>query len=73
MTSMMSTGKPQTFKPVFLKNVILQLLLFKNLRQHGHMPLKSEVSYEVGTSFKELKRVIVLGRAFMLLLISVVL
>ena len=39
----------------------------------GHMPLKSEVSYEAGTFFKVLKRVIVLGRAFMLLLISVVL
>ena len=27
------TGKPQTSKPVFLENMILQLLLFKNLRQ----------------------------------------
>ena len=33
-TSLVSTGKSQTFKPVFLENVILQLLLFKNLRQH---------------------------------------
>ena len=30
----MSTGKPQIFKPIFLKNVILQLLVFKNLRQN---------------------------------------
>ena len=43
------------------------------LMNHGHMPLKSEVSYEAGTSFKVLKRVIVLGRIFMLLLISFVL
>ena len=33
-TSLVSTGKSQTFKPVFLENVILQLLLFKNLRQY---------------------------------------
>ena len=31
-TSMVRTGKPHIFKLVFLKNVILQLLLFKNLR-----------------------------------------
>ena len=33
-TSMVRTGKPHIFKLVFLKNVILQLLLFKNLRQY---------------------------------------
>ena len=33
---------------------------------------KLEVRYEDGISFKELKRVIVLGRAFMILLIFVV-
>ena len=36
-TSLVSTGKSQTFKPVFLENVILQLLLFKNLRQNMHI------------------------------------
>ena len=35
------------------------------------MQLKSEVSCEAGTSFKVLKRAIVLGLAFMLLLIRV--
>ena len=30
-TSLVRTGKSQTFKPAFLENVILQLLLFKNL------------------------------------------
>ena len=30
-TSLVRTGKPQTFKLVFLENMILQLLLFKNL------------------------------------------
>ena len=34
MTSLVSTGKSQTFKPVFFENVISQLLLFKNLRQN---------------------------------------
>ena len=33
-TSLVKTGIPQTFKLVFLENVILQLLLFKNLRQY---------------------------------------
>ena len=34
-TSLVITGKTQTFKLVFLENVILQVLLFKNLRQSG--------------------------------------
>ena len=34
-TSLVRTGKTQTFKLVFLQNVILQVLLFKNLRQSG--------------------------------------
>ena len=33
-TSLVSTAKSQTLKLVFLENVILQLLLFKNLRQY---------------------------------------
>ena len=33
-TSLVRTAKPQTFKLVFLKNVILQLLLFKNSRHN---------------------------------------
>ena len=45
-------------------------LVFNN---HGHMPQKSKASYEDGTSFKELKTVIVLRRSLLLLLISVVL
>ena len=34
-TSFVRTGKTQTFKLIFLENVILQVLLFKNLRQSG--------------------------------------
>ena len=34
-TSLVRTGKTPTFKLVFLENVILQVLLFKNLRQSG--------------------------------------
>ena len=34
-TSLVRKGKTQTFKLVFRENVILQVLLFKNLRQSG--------------------------------------
>ena len=54
------------------KNVRSELVLAQEPRTIGRMPLKSEVSSEAGTSFKVLKRVIVLERAFKLLLISVV-
>ena len=37
MTSLVRMGKPQTFKPVFLENVILQLLLFKNLQRNTYV------------------------------------
>ena len=53
------------------KNVRSGLVLIQESSTYS-MPLKSEVSYEAETSFKVLKRAIVLGRAFMLLLISVV-
>ena len=40
MTSLVSTGKSQTFEHVFLENMILQLLLFKNLRQYTRTNIK---------------------------------
>ena len=43
-TSLMRTGKPQTFKLVFLENVILhQLLLFRHLRQYSSNSLLKEI------------------------------
>ena len=36
-TSLLRTRRPQTFKLVFLEKVILQLQLFKNLRQYARL------------------------------------